>query len=285
MYIGLEKGQKAYKPNENSSYIVGLDSTVVNIENFGKTGRESKLVFNTAMTKLLAEVNGDEGMKDLRVVAQVVAAAYYEKNLSRDEMGQLRGYDLVLGIGSATTWNDRGTGENTKNENFYGTINILGATAHANIHYNGFNIKADFGFYGDFAMVKSYALNKYDQENPGASKNMATTVSNKGYYWGMGTTSLAAISVSKGRWEVGYSGQYSNAVSINGRHRLQEQITNKDTFSDTFSSSKIFITYQLSKNTKFRLTREYNFRSGEIAGSYKTEGVETRTMGTLIYQF
>lgn len=285
VYIGLDKGQKAYEHKANSNYIAGMDATVVNIENYGKTGTDSKLVYDTAMAKMLVELNGNEGVTDLRVIAQIVTAAYHQKNLNKDERGQLRGYDLVLGLGSASTWNDRGTAEGSKNEDFYGTINVLGATAHANIHYKGFNIKADFGFYGDFAMVKSYSLNKYADETAGGLAGHATTITKRGYYWGVGTSTLAAISIQNGKWEVGYSGQFSSAKSIKGNHRREEDITNHDRFRDTISTNKIFISYQLTKNLKIKLSREYNFRSGSVEGGSKTEGTEVRTMGTLVYQF
>lgn len=285
LYIGLEKNQKAYDPKENKTSLAGMDATVVNIENYNKEGSDSKLVYDTAMAKMLVELNGNQGVTDLRVIAQIVTAAYHQKNLGRDEKGQLRGYDLILGLGSATTWNDRGTGEGTKNEDFYGTINVLGATAHANIHYNGFNIKADFGFYGDFAMVKSYAINKYSARNPGGLAGHATTIQDKGYYWGIGTSTIAAIAIQKGKWEVGYNGQFSQAISINGKHRLEEEITNHDRFEDSINTNSIYISYQISKSVKIKLSREYNFRKGTVEGNYTNEGTETRTVGTLVYQF
>lgn len=285
VFIGLEKGQKPYRPIEQKNTIFGMDATVVNIGDYQKEGQSSKLVYDTAMTKMLVEVNGNEGLKDLRVIAEVVAAAYHQKNLGRDEKGQLRGYDLIVGVGSGTTWNDRGTAYKTNNEDFYGTINILGASAHANIHYNGFNIKADFSFYGDFAMVKSYALTNYTENNPAALMGQATTIQDKGYYWGMGTTALAAIAVSKGNFEVGYNGQISNAKSIKGHHRLQEQITSKDQFRDSVSTNKVFINYKLSKNLKIQLAREFNTRKGTVNRDNEFKGTENRTTGTLIYKF
>ncbi|MFA6236396.1 MAG: DUF3943 domain-containing protein [Bacteriovorax sp.] len=285
MYIGLDKGQKAYEAKPGTNTVVGMDATVVNIADYGKTGSSSKLVYDTAMAKMLVELNGNDGVKDLRVIAQIVTAAYHQKNLGKDEKGQLRGYDLILGVGSASTWNDRGTEEGSPNEDFYGTINILGATAHANVHYNGFNIKADFGFYGDFAMVKSYSLNKYEAGNPGVLEGHATTVSKKGYYWGMGTTTLAAIAIEKGKWEVGYNGQFSNAKSIDGHHRKQEEITNHDVFKDTLMTNKVYISYKLTKNLKLKISREYNLRQGSVGGGFNTKGTEIRTMGTLVYQF
>lgn len=283
VYVGLENGQKAYDPKEHKSTVYGMDATVVNIEDYQKEGQSSKLVYDTAMTKMLVELNGNQGMLDMRVIAQVVAAAYHQKNLGRDEKGQLRGYDIVLGIGSGTAWNDRGSAYKEANEDFYGTIDVLGASAHANIHYKGFNIKADFAFYGDFTMVKSYALSKFSAAN--GLDGQASTIKEKGYYWGMGTTTLAAISASKGRVEVGYNGQFSKTRSINGKRRLEHEITTDDTFRDSLMTNKVYINYKLTKSLTLQLAREYNLRKGSVNNEYQNEGTEVRTTGTLIYKF
>jgi hypothetical protein len=285
MYIGLEKGQKAYDPKVNKTFVAGLDATVVTIEGYNEEGKSSKLVYDTAMAKALVELNGNNGVNDMRVVAQIVAAAYNQKNIGRDEKGQLRGYDVILGLGSASTWNDRGSPEDSKNEDFYGTINILGATASASVFYNGFHIKADLAFYGDFAMVKSYSINEFDAANPGAIAANPSVLSKHSYYWGVGTSTIAAISISKGNWEVGYNGQFSNAKSINGHHRLEEDVTRNDNFRDSYNSNRIYISYQVTKNLKIKLSREYNFREGSVNGEYDKKGKETRTMATLVYQF
>lgn len=283
VYVGLENGQKAYDPKEHKSTVYGMDATVVNIEDYQKEGQSSKLVYDTAMTKMLVELNGNQGMLDMRVIAQVVAAAYHQKKLGRDEKGQLRGYDIVLGIGSGTAWNDRGSAYKEQNEDFYGTIDVLGASAHANIHYKGFNIKADFAFYGDFTMVKSYALSKFAESN--GLEGQSSTIKEKGYYWGMGTTTLAAISASKGRVQVGYSGQFSQTKSINSNRRLEDEITTNDRFRDSLTTNKVYINYQLSKNLTIQLAREYNVRKGSVNKDYDNEGTETRTSGTLLYKF
>lgn len=287
VYVGLEKGQKAYEPNLNNDYVVGMNAEVVTLSGYNREGSEKKLVFDTAMVKMNVENNGNQGAQDLRVIAQVVAAAYYQKNRGVDEKGQLRGYDLILGLGSASMWDDRGQGRNTgdtpSKEDFYGTISILGATAHANVHYKGFNIRADFAFYGDFAMVKSYALDSFSASRGGDLSDQSGVVRKRGYYWGAGTSTLAAISIEKGRFEVGYEGRYSHATSINERQRLSA--TSNDIYRDSFMTNKIYVTFSITKNLKFQLSQEYNVRTGTVNNEHRTEGIEKRTMGTLIYKF
>lgn len=283
MYVGLEKGQKAYEPSENKDFLLGMDATVVNMADYNKEGKGGKLVYDTAMSKMIVEFNGNQGLMDLRVIAQVVMAAYHQKNMTKDESGQLRGYDLVLGIGSASTWNDHGGAERTDTEDFYGTVNILGATAHANINYNGFNIRADFGIYGDFAMVKAYSLEKYRTANGGIDTE-SSLMKRKGYYWGAGASAIAAISMSKGRWEVGYFGQHSAARSINERNRVEA--TSGNTYSDTMHINRVYVSFSLTKDLTLQLSQEYNIRTGSMnGGDLKTRGVEKRKMGTLVYKF
>lgn len=285
MYIGLEKGQKPYEDKEKPNKIIGFDATVVTIDGFNKEGKSSKLVFDTAMAKALVEVNGKEGIGDLKVIAQVMTAAYNQKDITKDEKGQLRGYDILLGVGSSSTWNDRGTAYWEGNEDFYGTIGILGAMASANIFYNGFHIKADLAFYGDFAMVKSYSIEQFKAGTPGGLAGQPEVISKRNYYWGLGTSTLAAISIQKGKWEVGYTGQFSNAKSIDGHHRNEENVTRHDQFKDSLNSNRVSISYHLTKNLKFQLSREYTLRQASVNNDFKTAGVETRTMGTLVYKF
>jgi hypothetical protein len=287
IYLGLDSGQKAYIPNENTNSMIGMDATVVPIAGYGEEGKNSKLIYDTAMAKAFIEANGNQGLTDLRVIAQVMTVAYNQKNITKDEDGKLRGYDLLLGVGSASTWNDRGgsTENDKKNEDFYGTIGIIGAMASANVFYNGIHIKADFAFYGDFVMVKSYSIEKFKNSSANGLEGEPTTFTKHNYYWGIGSSTLAAISIQKGKWEVGYNGQYSSAKSTTGLHRLEEEVTRNDQFRDTMNNNKIYISYQLTKNVKLQLSREYNLRIASVNNDFHSSGVETRTMGTIVYKF
>ncbi|GAB4410754.1 MAG: hypothetical protein OHK0056_14040 [Bacteriovoracaceae bacterium] len=287
--LGLENGQKPYEPSANSEIFAALDSMVINIPDYGKAGKAKGLVYDTAMSKLNIEVNGNQGLLDLRVVAEVVAAAYYNRDIGVDQKGELRGYEFSIGVGSAATWNDRGgidkdseQGPDTR-EDFYGTINIIGATAFTDLHYKGAKIRAEFGFFGDFAMVKSYSLQQFiDAEG---LEGQPTVISKRGYYWGTGTTTLAGISMEKGKFKVGHDMQSSNAKIIHGRGRNQDQVTRQDDYRDQLKIDRFYIKYKLTKNLQIELSREYLHRSGSINNTYSKTGTEKRTRATLNYQF
>lgn len=283
LYVGLDNGQKPYETKSNSDLFFGINSKVINIGEYGKNGKEAKLIYDTAMTEAIIEGGTNDGLLDLKVIAKTVMAAYYKKNIKSDENGEIQGYDFLIGVGSAATWNDRGGKEFSKDEDFYGTVNILGLNAHADVYYKGVNFRVDFGIYGDFAMVKSYALNNYKQHMNGDLSQENGNISGKGYYWGYGLTSLAAISLSKGRVRVGYEGQFSASESINSGNRTQG--SNPSTFRDSYMMNKFYVNFSIAKNLTFQVSREYYSRSGTVNGSFGASGTETRTMGSLIYYF
>lgn len=283
VYIGLDRGQKAYEGSKNNDFVLGMKAEVVTIPNYDKAGKDGKMVYDTSVSKIMAEANGNDGVVDLKIVAQVVMAAYHQKNLKKNDSGQLRGYDIILGVGSGSTWTDRGTEEDSVNEDFFGTVNVLGATAHARFHMNGYIVNADFGIYGDFAMVKSYALEPYKQSKNGDLGQESSVIRKRSYYWGSGASAIAAISVSRGKFDIGYEGQFSTASSIDDRNRIESESGAK--FRDTLSTNKVYISYNISKNFKVQISREVDIRTGSVNGNFDTKGTEVRTMGTLIYKF
>ena len=282
--IGLEKGQKAYLPSENKTNNFGMDAEVININNYNKEGSDAKVVLDTSMSKMMVELNGNQGLIDLRVIAQVVMAAHHQKNLARDERGQLKGYEVVFGLGSASTFHDRGSVEGSANEDFFGTINILGANAHANIHYKGFNLRADFAVYGDFSMVKAYALEPLKASRGGNISDQSSIMKKRGYYWGLGASTLASIAIQKERWTIGYQGQASFAESINERNRIEG--TSNDLFRDTLMVNRIYVNYAVTKNVKVQLSYEKIIRQGSVNDNNESRSsTEKRVMGHLVYKF
>lgn len=286
VYLGLEKGQKPFKAGKDTAYLIGLDAKVVNLPDYQKPGSDSRVIMDTSMVRLIVENNGSDSLGDLKVIAQIVSAAYRQKDIREDAAGNLHGYDVIVGLGSATTWNDRGTKSGQPNEDYYGTINILGATAHATLFYKSFKITAEIGYYGDFAMVKSYAIgNVNDTEQLPVLNHQSTSLQKRGYYWGLGTSTLAAISAERGRVTIGYSAQISQATNINGKERNSEEITSPVEMKDSFMSHRFYVTFKLTRNLSFQLAHEIVERAGQLVGYASRNGTERRTMGTLVWRF
>ena len=279
MQIGLEKNQKPYNPGENKTANVALNAEVINLSGYGKEGSDSKLVLDSSISKMFVELNGNQGTTDLAVIAQVVMAAYHQKEIHRDERGLLRGYDVVFGLGSSSTYRDRGAGEDSDHDEFFGTVGIIGANAHANIHYKGFNIRADFAIYGDFSMVKAMAI-----EPSGDMNDQPGVMKKRGYYWGYGSTSIASIAVEYGKVTVGYSGQFSSAKSINSRHRIDG--SSPDDFRDSVFVNRVSIEYALTKRVSLQLAyEEINRKGNNDTKNIHYSGKEKRFLSSIKYVF
>jgi hypothetical protein len=278
-YIGLEKGQK---PFDAASYEVkkyGLDSEVINIPNFNKVGHDQGIVVDTALSKILIESNQ---LNDFKMVAKVASAAFYKRQMDLTNKGELQGYDFILALTHGYSHYDVGSPELQKGEDFYGAVNVMGATAFVNVNLHGINIRAEFGFSGDFTMVKSYAIDSF-VEAGGSLNNEASIIKHKGYAWGLGTSTIANLSISKGRLEVGFKFQDSHSSNIKDRYRFGNE-TNTN-ITDDFTEAEIFARIKLTKNVAFKISHEQINRHGTFGETAEKSGVLKRTSGTLEYLF
>jgi hypothetical protein len=285
--LGVEEGQKPYDAKSSVNHHIGFDSTVINIPEYAQVGKKQKLYYDAVKTKINIEHNGSNGLQDLRIVAEVVAAAYYQKNIQRDGK-YVKGYEFSLGLASATTWNDRGSEDpindrpDTK-EDFYGTINVLGASAFANLYYKGSVIRAEFAFYGDFTMVKSYALEQLKDSE--GLEGQSSIIKKRGYYWGTGHSVLGGISIEKGRWKVGYQAQRSSTSIINGRERNAAEVTRHDDFNDSIKIDRFYVQFKVTKSISIELAKENIKREGRINKDYSKDSSEDRFITTIRYLF
>ncbi len=282
-YLGVESGQRPFDPsNTPSRAVFGFSGNVVTVPEYGKAGDVDKLILDIATSKFLLEGSvKNERIEDLRVIAQVMSLAWEQRRLKANNSGELEGYDFVIGLGHAVTWNNR----DTENKNdYYGTINIAGATATLMLKKAEVTIRAELGIYGDFAIVKSYALDQYKSQG-NSFEGMQSIINKQGAYWGYGKTIAQGLAIEYRGVEAGWSFQSSNASASHLYDQGPVGVTGHTQFTDVYRSNQVWVAFRVSEHVKVKLAHEKLTRKGSVGNSASVSSNETRTSGYLIYEF
>lgn len=281
MYLGVDKTTKPFDAAAASRTGFGFSGDVVNVPGFDQEGKSTGIVTDTALSRFLLEgAAGSGGIDDLRVIAKVVSVAWQKRSMAKNDAGELEGYDFIIGLGHGITWNDRGT---DGKDDFYGTVNVAGPTAVVNVRRNGIRIRAELGLYADFVMVKSYAVDKYAADN--GTEGLQSILKKRNAYWGYGASLMGGLSAEYGRWEIGWNMQESQANIIQGKDRMEEAVTKRESFQDSYGSQSLWVGYRITRSLKVKVSVEQIRRAGRVGGAYEAHGTETRKMGYLIYEF
>ncbi|GIL16832.1 MAG: hypothetical protein BroJett040_05830 [Oligoflexia bacterium] len=275
-----------------SSTRLGFNGKVVNIPLYNEEGKAKGLVLNSPAVDMEMEIaNGKFGISDWHFLGKTVLAAYYDKNLRKNDRDELSGYEYFIGISSAFEWDQKnsnpGAYESSTRENrdFIANAHVIGSTIQVNGFYRGLKVSFTMDIFADYAMVSSYALEEY--ENAGNSRDgLLSVLRKRGYYYGSGWTTALQLKAQYKRTEVGTS--YQNTALEKSdlvKHRFQDQVTNDADYRDDRSIAKIWISYALTKSTQVKLAYEVIKRSGEMSGGFARLTTEKKVMGYLLYLF
>jgi hypothetical protein len=261
----------------------GFDAEIINISEFEETGVKTKLISDTAFTRMILSIPNNFNVgEEYKFVVKNALAAYYKKNLGKNSKGNIEGYNFLIGPSN-------GVELDSKNDNipegqdFMSVINVLGSTMDLTLYSNGYKIRTTIDVFANFAMIRSFAINSYKELGP--KKALTSVLASNDYYYAKGMTTAVNISVSKGKisFGAGYSDQRFN--SINTHHRDEEYIKNEMALNDKKKELEVWIAFQISKSLKAKLSYSDTNRSGEIRQFGVFETNEKRTTGTLIYNF
>lgn len=260
-----------------------VDAQIINIGSFEKEGKTSRLISDTVFSQILYSipVNQKTAMEDFRFTVKNVLAAYYEKNIGTDKNGNIKGYSLIIGPSNGVDFYETNKKSALVTDDWMSIVNVLGTTMRLDMYLSGYKISTTIDLFGDFAMVRSYAINKYKLDNPSAA--LTSVLKNQNYYYGLGTTSSLAINVSKGKIDFGAKYRDHSYSSINSYYRNDDP-QDLD-LKDSKKVAEVYASYQVTKNLKLKLSLEKTYRQGGINNFGVFEKVETKKVGTLVYNF
>lgn len=283
-YMGFFAGtENSNKRGDGKTY--GMHGELYTIPLYDSPGAVRNLYTDTVFSELLVKtVQRPDAMSDYQALAKVVFAAYHQKQITLDSQDRKNGYTFFIGLSSAA----EAVNKNAKNGNdptdWMATVHVLGTSMNMQVFYKNVKIRMGLDVYGDFAMVRSFALDNYRETNPIDSGEEATLRRHE-YYYASGITFAANLGADLGGLSIGYALRQSTFQNISGYSRYQEQVTKDLAIADRATTQEVYAAYGLTKNWQIKVSVESSTRSGTINNSYSDKDTETRTMGSIIYLF
>jgi hypothetical protein len=277
----------------------GVHTQINHITDFGKPGKISRHESETLFTEMYFDITrGKMGTEEIGIFSRTVFFGHFKQNID----AQNRGSAQYLGLGSAFTYfKKRGTAfydgcevkvkrgydlQLEKPREFtdkFSVIHLAGPVFDLTMYSSKIKSRLVLDAYLDFALVNSFALNKYSvgRDISGIKTNMLYY----GYYYGMGTTLSSDISVWLGDLEIKGLMKFQTWGSIDGRDRFQIELTDDFHVKDSRWQYRFEMGYWIPRTPmKLISTFEGIQRSGKIMDIQHKE-TETRLFIGLNFKF
>jgi hypothetical protein len=263
---------------------VGFELELVNAEKYGKPGEVSTFyhdgVFNELAFRTLL---GDGEILDYLFFAKTAFLGHYQQRVEKEEAsGQLNGYSVFLGLGSAFEYYSHifaGPG----NEDKFAVCDLLGPSLVADYYHRGLHLRAGLDAYPNFAMVRPFAMNLFEERHSvlGASN----IVEDEGYYYALGLTTAGRLEGEYGPFGLEAVVRYHFFDSIDGLNRQPERVVNEFNLQDERLCMKLSLSYALPINhAKIAFDLERLWRWSNIKHSEYNQD-ETCLLGKVIFEF
>lgn len=281
--IGYGLAETGARNTSSSGLALELDLRLFSQKTYNKEGKIKEFMKDTAYVQFKTEGKfGEDAMSEIDALMKLALAGYYSQNTERDEKERLNGYSFFVGPTMAASYSGTKKFGNVTDD-WMGVINVLGSTMDLVVFVKDVRIQMTVDIYGDFAMVRSYAIDDYFKKH--GKTGVKAILADQGYYYGMGTTSSGSFSVSYKGFEVGTSAQYQTYRVIDGFDRREEELDDHTRTKDNRLNLKTWISHPLyKKNVKMVYSYEHITREGS-AGEIKRTEHANRYLGKITFLF
>lgn len=270
----------------------GFEGEVIKLP-MNSVGKVKELHLDTVLSQAILSATGTGFVQgELYILLKNVLAAYHQKNISLDEEGRMKGYNFIVGLSQGMEYQGR---DYSDIHDWVAAVNVIGTTLDLTAYFNGARIRLSIDVFGDFAMAKSYALEKYQEAiaDPIAYQAAVKSVMEKrGYDYGIGPTVRGVLTSNYKQIELGIAGEINEWSNINGRERFSQDWNLPLRNTERMNKAKVWVAY-LPKRfpwLKFVLSGESIYREGQIYDKLKDFNVknsttDNRVFGTIHFNF
>lgn len=261
---------------------MGMDAKITSIPLFEEPGHVNEILTDTTFSQLVINQTLGGNPDIFLIAAKTAFAAYHEKNLGADINGNLNGYNFWIGPASGVNFRSEAKA-NGQYSDFEATINILGTYLQLTTYHKGIKLSVDFEVYGDFALIRSYQIDKYKKEKE--VETLPSVLKNNSYYYAVGYTNIGQIIVEYGKSEFSVGYQYSMYQSINKWDRYKDDLQNTLELGDSRLQVEAKVAYKITSDISIRFVAQRIRRYGVIHGFEQGREFESRFIGQIIYLF
>jgi hypothetical protein len=263
--FGVRAGGFVSRPDKSRFKVdLNIDLQLRNIPLYGQAEPVKGWTGPGALTNLDVSVLGNTvGLSWARFFGSLSLLGHYRQNYRRDDAGDLRGGGLFLGFATAFDYGTRL--RQNRREDRIGSADVLGFMMELTRRGGGYWLRLEGMAFGDFALVDSFALERYRVDHP--LDGIKTVLREQGYYYALGTTLWPRARVGYRAWELGVDIKADFFTSIDARDRNQERLTKDVHTTDIQATSRAWVGYHpriLPVRLSISIERER--RSGTIDG-------------------
>jgi len=254
---------------------LGLEMEVFNIRTYDKVGVQSKLMSDTAFAKMVYETSlGESGFQDIMFMAKTAIAGYYQQNIRADEQARRNGYSFFIGLANRFDFRTRTEGFGPQDVQCM--VGVLGSTLQVTMFVRDVRVRLNIDVYGDFAMIRTYAMEDYMDWH--GTAQLKSPEKRSDYAFGLGVSPETALSVKFKRLEVGASYLVRNIHSID---TLDVFLPEEDALhsEDSYSEAKASATYAISERVHLRYAYQTSLRQGSLDDHSRTSRTKSHSLG------
>jgi hypothetical protein len=252
----------------NPGFVLGFYGKLYLFPRYGKASDLTEFINNTVLTEMALEaVVTDTSVDSFRFFAKTVWAAYHRQKIARDPEGDATGYSFFAGLASAFEQTQYRTGEF---DDWIGAVHVLGPAMELTFfHKNGYS-RLGLDTFGDFAMVRSFAFDKYKKNH--SLNGIKSVLQEENYYYAFGVTVHPKIEIQHGLYRLLIYYKYAHYDSIEGLDRIKTSndfhlVDEQEEYGLALSRRVDFLTSSFFKEHKTWVEAEVRriARSGFIA--------------------
>jgi hypothetical protein len=242
---------------------IGLETHFINIPGYHQAAQISRLLTDGNISTLHIETTfGHDGLRDVWFFTKAALGGYFTQHIEPRAGGHDRGSSTFIGVATAFDYTfDRLSG---REDDTLAVVHLLGPTFAWSTWHCALQVDTGLDVYGDFALVRSYAVDQY-LANGGTLEGAKSVLVARSYYYAFGVTVAPRVRVAYNGWELGGTLTYDYLRSIEGADRYPERVTNDFSLTDQRLRVQAWAAYTVPNNRfQFALTVEYRYRQGEM---------------------